>query len=274
MASLRLTELNKAAAIPGLNRNDAYLKRLALPPLPEQRRIAAILDKADALRAKRRLAIAKLDQLLQSVFLEMFGDPVTNPKEWPLSRLGSICDVGSSNRVFVEELVEEGVPFYRGTEVGMLGEGLPINPSLHITREHYEKLKRQSGVPEIGDLLLPSICSDGRIYLVEDDTPFYFKDGRVLWIKSGRSALNSTYLRFHLKQLFLANYSKIASGTTFAELKIFALKALSIQVPPISEQDRFSEVVTSIQSSRTRFSASTEGLSSLFSSLQKQAFSG
>jgi type I restriction enzyme, S subunit len=60
------------------------------PALPEQRRIAAILDKADALRAKRREAIAKLDQLLQSVFLDMFGDPVTNPKGWPLISLTQV----------------------------------------------------------------------------------------------------------------------------------------------------------------------------------------
>lgn len=65
--------------------------KIPLPPIPEQRRIAAILDKADALRAKRREAIAKLDQLLQSVFLEMFGDPVTNTKGWPLI---SFADVG------------------------------------------------------------------------------------------------------------------------------------------------------------------------------------
>lgn len=63
-----------------------------LPPLPEQRRIAAILDKADALRAKRREAIAKLDQLLQSVFLEMFGDPVTNPKGWPQARFSELLE--------------------------------------------------------------------------------------------------------------------------------------------------------------------------------------
>ena len=57
--------------------------RLPLPPLPEQRRIAAILDKADELRAKRRAALAQLDGLAQSVFVEMFGDPISNPKGWP-----------------------------------------------------------------------------------------------------------------------------------------------------------------------------------------------
>lgn len=64
---------------------------IPLPPLNEQKRIAAILDKADALRAKRRQAIALLDSLTQSIFLEMFGDPVSNPKGWPMTKLGEIC---------------------------------------------------------------------------------------------------------------------------------------------------------------------------------------
>ena len=79
----------------------AFLEELLvpLPALPEQRRIAAILDKADALRAKRRQAIAKLDLLLQSVFLEMFGDPVTNPKGWPMVHVGDAFSafVGGKN---------------------------------------------------------------------------------------------------------------------------------------------------------------------------------
>ncbi|WP_235893567.1 restriction endonuclease subunit S [Cognatilysobacter lacus] len=274
MASLRLTELNRAAAIPGLNRNDAYAKPILLPSQGEQRRIATILDKAEALRAKRREAIAKLEQLLQSVFLDMFGDPVTNPMGWNETQLGEVCDVGSSNRVFAEELVDTGVPFYRGTEIGQLGEGKPITPGLFITWEHYERLKGQSGVPEQGDLLLPSICHDGRIHLVTDDSPFYFKDGRVLWIKSGRSQLNSSYLRFHLKQLFFANYSKIASGTTFAELKIFALKAIKILMPPLQEQARFGEIVDSIYKLRACKLAHLDHLNSLFTSIQQRAFSG
>src|SRR5262249_4122814 len=178
---------------------------------------ADILDKADELRVKRRAALKKLDDLTQSIFLDMFGDPVTNPKGWKLGRLGEICEVGSSKRVFVEELVTSGVPFYRGTEVGLLGEGLAVKLGLFITKEHFERLRAQSGIPKVGDLLLPSICPDGRIYLVNDDKPFYFKDARVLWIRVDGARINGVFLKHYLKHLFIASYSKIASGTTFAE---------------------------------------------------------
>lgn len=247
---------------------------IPLPPLAEQKRIAGILDAADALRAKRRESLAQLDTLLQSTFLDLFGDPVTNPMGWEQKPLGSICDVGSSKRVFVNELKDEGIPFYRGTEIGQLGEGRSVEPSLFITQEHYDDLRIQSGVPKIGDLLLPSICPDGRIFLVEKDEPFYFKDGRVLWIKSGDSPINSTFLRFHLKHLFFANYLRIASGTTFAELKIFALKDLIVHFPPASQQRRFAAIVASVERQKARLRAHLAELDALFASLQSRAFNG
>lgn len=252
-----------------------YLRQpIPLPPLEEQRRIAEVLDRADALRQKRRLALQKLDTLLQSVFLEMFGDVKTNPQGWKRCLLGSICDVGSSKRVFVDELVETGIPFYRGTEIGHLGSGQPISPSLFITKEHYEILKAHSGVPKRGDLLLPSICPDGRIYLVQDDKPFYFKDGRVLWIKVDSSRINSIFLRYHLKQLFLANYSRIASGTTFAELKIFSLKELAVHVPPLEQQVMFAATFEAISKIRRGLASSQQTAEELFDSLQRRAFQG
>lgn len=70
---------------------------IPLPPLAEQRRIAAILDKADALRRKRKRAIELLDNLTQSIFLEMFGDPVTNPLHWPQKEIRSVCTVVTGN---------------------------------------------------------------------------------------------------------------------------------------------------------------------------------
>ena len=66
---------------------------IPLPPLAEQKRIAAILDKADAIRRKRQQAIQLADDFLRAVFLDMFGDPVTNPKGWEIAELGSISEV-------------------------------------------------------------------------------------------------------------------------------------------------------------------------------------
>src|SRR5690606_23830958 len=74
---------------------DALLSlNVPLPPISEQRRIAEILDKADALRAKRRDALTRLDTLTQSIFVDMFGDPATNPKGWPITKLGELISVG------------------------------------------------------------------------------------------------------------------------------------------------------------------------------------
>ena len=270
----RAVKISVGGLSPTINWRDLAKEEFALPPLEEQRRIAEILDAADTLRAKYSEAFAQLDTLLQSTFLDMFGDPDTNPKGWEQSPLGQLCGVGSSKRVFVSEFVEEGIPFYRGTEVGSLGEGEALTPTLFITHDHYEQLKRHSGVPRPGDLLLPSICPDGRIFIVQDDKPFYFKDGRVLWIKAGESGINSTFLLYFLKAVFVKAYSKIASGSTFAELKIFALKNLVVYVPPREEQDRFTKVFESIEGQKARMRSHLVELDALFASLQSRAFNG
>ena len=204
----------------------------------------------------------------------MFGDPVRNPKGWEEIKLGNICGVGSSKRVFVDELVEDGIPFYRGTEVGKLGEGKSIIPKLFITKEHYERLKEHRGIPKKGDSLMPSICPDGRIWVVDDDKEFYFKDGRVLWVEVDSRKINSIYLRYHMKGSFFANYNNIASGTTFAELKIVALKKMNIFYPDIALQNQFAERVQAIEVQKAQAQASLAQAEDLFNSLLQRAFKG
>lgn len=262
------------ATVKGITQEKLKKLRVPYPPLKEQKRIAKILDVADALRAKRRESLAQLDALLQSAFLDFFGDPFLNSKGWATKKLGEVCEIGSSKRVFVDDLVESGIPFYRGMEVGKLADCEDISPSLFISEDHYFRLKGESGVPNIGDLLLPSICSDGRIYQIKDSRPFYFKDARVLWIKCGSSPVESSFIRYFLKLLFLANYSKIASGTTFAELKIFALKKVDLHIPPDKLQERFARVVSSIERKREKLVTHLSLLDSLFLSTQARAFSG
>lgn len=224
---------------------------ISLPPFEIQKQITTNLDKVTYTINLCNQIIEKLDLLVKARFVEMFGDIKLNSMHYDTIQLDKIANVGSSKRVFVEELQESGIPFYRGTEVGALAEGKDIVPELFITEEHYKTLKEATGVPEIGDLLMPSICSDGRIWLVVTKEPFYFKDGRVLWIHPTTNNINSVYLLYFLKQKISVDYNNIASGTTFAELKIFALKGLQVFMPNKDLQEKFANFVEQTEKSKS-----------------------
>lgn len=267
-----LREKCTGATIPHLSRASLEDLKLPKPSLETQKKIVEVLDKAQSLIDKKKEQIELLDELVKSRFVEMFGDISKNPKGWENKKLGKLGTVKSSKRVFVNELVESGIPFYRGTEVGALSTGGKIEPTLFITKEHYEILKKSTGVPIIGDLLLPSICPDGRIWIVNTEEPFYFKDGRVLWIHLENNYINSIFLKYMLREKFNRDYNKIASGTTFAELKIFSLNDIDVVIPPIELQNEFAEFVTQTDSIRSKMEASLSELEDNFNSLMQKAF--
>ena len=129
----RLYYALKAIEIPaaGYSRHYKFLKetKIPLPPLVEQKRIAGILDAADALRVKRREALAELDTLLQSTFLDMFGDPVTNPMGWEIPALSEVTDeIYRYPTYFGIVYQNEGVPEIRGELIGKDGK-LDTDPS-------------------------------------------------------------------------------------------------------------------------------------------------
>lgn len=221
-----------------------------LPSYEEQCNIANKLKYVRSIIEQRQEQLTKLDELVKARFVEMFGDCRLNPKGWVTKNLDQVADVGSSKRVFVEELQSEGIPFYRGTEVGALAEGKSIRPELFITEGHYKQLCEATGKPQKGDLLMPSICPDGRIWVVDTDAPFYFKDGRVLWVHLTSQNYNPVFLLYTLKDRIMTDYESIASGTTFAELKIFALKKCRIFDVPLSLQNQFADFVAEVDKSK------------------------
>lgn len=228
------------------------LERIEMPiaPVEEQQRILANLATLDKSIKLCGILLEKMDELVKSQFVELFGDVKYNSKQWASIKLDHIAEVGSSKRVFAEELQPVGIPFYRGTEIGALAEGKNITPELHITEGHYIQLCRASGTPQRGDLLMPSICDDGRIWLVDTDEPFYFKDGRVLWVHLTNKGFNNIFLQYVMKSKITTDYEHIASGTTFKELKIFSLKSLDIIQPPLSLQNKFAAFVEQVDKSK------------------------
>lgn len=119
---------------------------------------------------------------------------------------------------------------------------------------------------------MPSICPDGRIWVVNTDEPFYFKDGRVLWVHSIDSSYNSIFLLYTLKDRIMTDYSSIASGTTFAELKIFALKKCRIFDVPLEQQNQFAAFVEQIDKLKSLVQKALEEAQTLFDSLMQQYF--
>jgi len=249
---------------------EAY--QVILPALKEQNQQIDTLQKIDKLISLRKQQLAKLDELVKARFVEMFGDCLTNPKGWKTKCLEDIAEVGSSKRVFVEELQEDGIPFYRGTEVGALAEGKQITPELFITEQHYAELCIATGAPRIGDLLMPSICPDGRIWVVNTDAPFYFKDGRVLWVHAIDTSYNPVFLLYTLKDRIMTDYSSIASGTTFAELKIFALKKCRVFDVPLTLQNQFAAFVEQTDKSKSAIQQSFDKLETLKKALMQKYF--
>lgn len=119
LSAFKLERFSEGAGVPTLNRNLVHDELIPLPPLPEQKRIAAILDKADAIRRKRQQAIQLADDFLRAVFLDMFGNPVTNPKGWPLKRfeeIGTWSSGGTPSRT-VSDFFEGEINWYSAGEL-------------------------------------------------------------------------------------------------------------------------------------------------------------
>ena len=258
----------------GYNRHFKWLKEIEIAEcsIEEQNSIVAQFEKIDTLICLRKQQLSKLDELVKSRFIEMFGDIKTGDYKFETRKLGEVAEVGSSHRVFTTEFVEEGVPFYRGTEIGELANGLkPENP-YRITKEHYDRLSCDETKPKLGDLLMPSICNKGQVWMVDTDEPFYYKDGRVLCISPNRKLFNCKYLEQFMREKTLVEYPKLGSGSTFAEFKIFLLKDIEVLIPPIELQDQFAAFVEQIDKSKFEIQKSLEKLETLKKALMQKYF--
>ena len=167
--------------------------------------------------------------------------------EWQEVKLGELVDIGSSKRVFYEDYVNSGIPFYRSKEVIEKHNGNDISTELFITKEKFEQVKAKYGVPQAGDLLLTSVGTLGIPYIVEEGEEFYFKDGNLTWFKNYKSNLYNEFLYYWIISPIGKNAIDMMSiGSTQAALTIQGLKNLDFDVPPIEEQKAIASVLSSL----------------------------
>ena len=252
----------------------SYLKSvIPIPPLSTQQSIVVELDKINELIRLKKEQLKDYDNLAQSIFYEMFGDPIENEKGWEVKKLGDVCEVSSFKRVLVEDVLEKGpVPFIRGTELSAICKENKREYKMYITMEHYERVKNISGVPNVGDLLIPSINAEGLVWVVDTPEPMYYKDGRVLWVHVDQNSISSIALQRILNNLIKDNYSKITNGAVFAELNLSILRSFPIILPPLSIQNAFANKINLIEKQKAEIQSTIADLETLLASRMQYWF--
>ena len=267
----------KAAYIPntGYNRHFKWLKKVSInyPSFEKQKRIVKLLDNLSEVKNKKNEELKLCDTLIKARFVEMFGDPGLVHRENKVCNLENVAEVRSSHRIFTREFTKSGVPFYRGTEISLLANGKEPIHSYYISKARYDEITKNDSKPKIGDLLMPSICDKGQIWLVNTSKPFYYKDGRVLCISPNREKFNTIFFHQYMKMKSQIEYLKIGSGSTFAEFKIFQLKKLKINIPPLKLQNEFASFVQQVDKSKVAIQKSLDETQTLFDSLMQKYFS-
>jgi type I restriction enzyme S subunit len=262
-----------------LTGQDLARYRFPLPPLVEQRRIAAILDKADALRAKRRIALAQLHALTQSIFLDMFGDPVTNPKRWPtrsLAEIGVEFRYGTSNKA-----ATAGRPTLRIPNV--VGGGIDVSDLklVPVSSSEFDRLRlrdgdllfvRTNGNPDfVGRCAvfdagaLRTVGLDGEAFIFAS----YLIRGRLL-----AQQMSPIFLREYLLSSEGRRQMRARCKTSAGQynINVEGLSAIEVVVPPVELQGRFVERLASVEVLRKTQRSALGKLDALLGSLQHRAF--
>jgi type I restriction enzyme S subunit len=274
----QVERLSKTATITTISQPDLRKLQIPVPPIPVQERIAVNLERMDALLMKRQQANQLADQFLQSAFLEMFGDPATNPKGWPTRKLED-CIAGKPNNGFFAKAYH----YHQ--------EGLPI-----------------IWISDFIDRFYSNVIGLKRVRLGHDDVPKYqVKYGDVLFCRSSlnyegigkvgivpKTLKETTIFECHIIRLrfdvgkvlpeffrvfsdlpfFRKQIERRAKTATMTTIGQEGITSCSVYVPPLSEQQRFAALVEKVESLRAKQRESEKELEELFQSLMQRAFRG
>ncbi len=261
---------------------------ISLPPLSVQKQFAAMLEKADAALEKRRQANQLTEQFLQSAFLEMFGDPVTNPKGWKRKALGEMAERFSDgpfgSNLKTEHYTDSGIRIIRLQNIGV-GEFIDEDKA-YISAEHFQSISKHTCLP--GDVLIGTMGDPNlRACILPQSIPIALNKADCIQMQPKKDICNCQYVSQLLNQpATLSLASGMIHGQTRARINMGRLKALVIPCPPLSFQQNFALLVEKVESLpasdgamrqaglRAKQRESEKELENLFGSLMQRAFKG
>ena len=263
-----VTGLVNGATRQKLTQADMRKMEIPLPPLDEQRHIAAVLDKVSGLISKSREQLDKLDELVKARFVEMFGDTIINPYGWNKNFLGTVCDVRDGTH---ESPQYYNVGFPLLTSKNVTSGKIDLTECSLISETDYNKINERSKV-DMGDVIMPMIGTVGKPVVVNIEPNFAIKNVSLIKFRP-----NSEVLNIYIWALLQSDYfdttvlGKIRGGTQ-KFISLGDIRKLEILVPPIELQNKFATFVTQADKSKLTIQQSLDKLEVLKKALMQQYF--
>ncbi len=219
---------------------------IPIPSIEDQQRIVAELDCLNEMIALKQEQLKEFDKLAQSIFYDMFGDPVLNEKKWKVYTLSSICDVRDGTHDS-PQYVEEGYPLI--TSKNVIGGGISFDNVNYISKADLDSINARSRVDD-GDIIMPMIGTIGNPVIVHKDREFAIKNVALIKFDSSTNVLN-LYIQRLLDCESYSNYIMgLNRGGTQKFIALKTIRNLPIPLPPLSLQQQFAEKITAIEAQK------------------------
>lgn len=264
----------KAAGVaqPNISPLDISELKIPLPPLQTQKKIVQALDKAQELIDLRKKQIELLDELIQSVFYDMFGDPQINARGIEIKQLTDITTKITDGVHSKPEYTTKGIPFISVKDIGT-GKVIFDNCKFISEKAHNEYYKRCN--PELGDILYTKVGARYGIPAVVETNAEFSLYVSVALIKPKKNLINSVFLREALKILYVYRQAvRSIKGIGVPDLHLVEIRKLNIPVPPKNEQNKFELRVRRIEQQKQLMEESLTEMENNFNSLMQKAFKG
>jgi type I restriction enzyme, S subunit len=273
-----LCSKSKGATFKQVNRQDIAELKISLLPIDQQKRIAAILDKAEELRSLRRQSIKQLDILGRSIFIEMFGDPIFNQHKWQRTQLVNLCispdniKCGSfGTQLSKDEYKTEGVPLWGIRNVNALFK-IPTKEFLELKTAN--KLIQYS--IQSGDIVMTRKGTVGNCAVYPEGYPLGIMHSDLLRLRINYQVCNPIFLshQLHYSRDVAQQIELISGGAIMPGINVTNLKSLEVLTPPHPLQQEFAQRIEAIEHQKSQHRESLAQLDKLFASLQHRAFRG
>jgi len=265
------TDVITGSAQPQIIRSNIEKIEIPLPPLEVQRQIAGVLDRASTLIEKRKAQIEKLDLLVKSQFIEMFGDPVTNSMGWDEKRLGQISETRLGKMLDTKKQTgENNYPYLANFNVQWFRFDLE-----KLNKMDFNEADRVEFALEYGDLLVCEGGEVGRTSIWKGELQDCFFQKAIHRVRCRNDFCIPEYLAWVMyHKAKTTNFDGLVTSATIAHLTGEKLMRLSVQVPPIPLQNEFSAFVERVETQKALLQRSLEKLELNYKSLMQKCFRG